>query len=950
MKIPQNLMGFLFLVLSMFLNIAIANEVNLSKDNEGQRQLVVASSNNFPPINLLNDSGELTGFAKDLMAAVAKSSDVEVRHIHSSVWTEVLKWLEEGKADLIHDTGFTPERESYLDFTVPIIEMPESIFVREKQFNIKNFAALKGKKVACVNQHITHIYLQRFKDFDCYLVNTPAEGLIALINGNAEAFIYPEQIILYLAQQLGLDHKVKIVGEPVRVLSWSMTVKKGNTELLVQLNRGIKAVKASGEYQRIYNKWFGKRLFSGYTQKEVYTITTVAVVLAILVVITIGLMIYSRSMRKANRALSESETKYRTLADKLPESIFLKDTNSVYIFCNQQFAESLGIKPTEIAGKTDFDFFPDSASGYREGDRKVLESGETIEFIENYEEEGRIKYINTIKTPVYNDEGKLTGVLGIFWDITEQRNLQDKLSATVTEYNAITATVPDVMYKLDREGRLTWWNSTLEKVTGLKPEQLQNLYGPRLIAEQDQDRVTHAIQQAFEHGYAEVEARLQTVNGEPPYYFNGARILDDNGKLLGLAGSGRDMSKQKEAEEQQEMLQQQLHQAQKMESIGQLTGGIAHDFNNMLTSILGYGALSLNGLEQDFDKDKLQTYLSEIIRSGERARDLVAQMLTFSRVHKGEERPVEIGDFIDQLISMLRPMIPTTIELKTIVDSHLPIVSIDPVMIQQVLINLCINARDAMEGQGTITVSTTRSQIQRQICDSCHSEFSGDYIQLTVTDTGQGIEPQDISRIFEPFMTTKEVGKGTGMGLAMVHGTTHEHLGHIGVTSQPGNTSITIYLPASNVVSHKPDKEESQDKTTLHYDSGKHHILVVDDEVSLVQLQKEMLSMHGYQVTAHHNALEALQAFVNNPDHYDLLITDQTMPDMSGGELAKKMLTIRPELPIVLCTGYSDQINEESAKQIGIQVFLKKPVNSQTLIKMVQQILIDEDVNQLSNS
>ena len=929
--------GLSVVIAYLTLNCALASEEIVQNAFSSKRQFVIASSNNFPPINLLDNNGELTGFARELSDAVARSVNVETRHIHSGVWTNVLKWLNEGEADLIHDTGYTQERTSYLDFTVPIIEMPESIFVREQQYDINNISSLSGKKVACVNQHITHIYLKQFKEINCYIVNTPAEGLVALINGNVDAFIYPEQIVLYLAQQLELEKRIKVVGESLRVLSWSMTVKKGNSEVLELLNRGIKSVKESGEYQLIYDKWFGKRPLFGYSMSEVFITAAVSVFLALLIAITISLFIYTRSMRRANQALVESENKYRTLADKLPQSIFLKDTSSVYVSCNQRFADSLGITPEEIVGKTDYDFF-DSADEYREGDRKILESKKTIEFIEKVQLEGKDRWISTIKTPVYNEKDELSGVLGIFWDITEQREMLKKYAEIIKEYDAITATVPDVMYKLNDKGCITWWNDTFEKVTSLSSDKLKNLYAPEVMAEQDRDRVASAMQQVFENGFSEVEAHLLTETGEVLYNFNGARLLDSRGNILGITGSGRDISKQRESEHQQELLQRQLEQAQKMESIGQLTGGIAHDFNNILASILGYSELTLDALNDAPSVEKLRRYITEINSSGKRARDFVKQMMVFSRENISEPHQVNVAQFINALLNMLRPIIPSTIDLVTEIDNNLPVIVIDPTMTQQMLLNLCINGRDAMGGSGKLTISITHENISEQICDSCHNIFSGDYIQFAVSDTGPGIGSELISSIFEPFMTTKEVGKGTGMGLSMVHGITHNHLGHIQVSSVPGKTTFKILLPASAADNSNIDNND--DSSTISGDNGEHHILVVDDEIQIAELLYEAFTSHGYRVTVKHNGEAALQTFINKPDDYDMVITDQTMPIMSGKNMAIKMLDIRPDLPVILCTGFSDQINEEEAKDIGIQAFLKKPVSTNDLLKIIPKFFI----------
>lgn len=931
----QSITISLLLLLPGLFQLGIADESN---EASSKLKLVIASSNNFPPINLLDDEGRLTGFARDLSDAVAEAVDVEVKRIHSNRWPNVLKWLDSGEADLIHDTGYTPEREAYLDFTLPIIEMPESIFVRDQRLDINDFKSLSGKKVACVNKHITHIYLQRFKDIKCHIVSTPLEGLLALIDGSVDAFIYPEQIVLYMAQKLNLDDKIKVVAEPLRILSWSMTVKKGNTKILELLNRGIRQVKKSGEYQTIYDKWFGKRALSGYSRNEVFLIILVTIFIALLIVVSVSSFIYTRGMRKANKELVASEDKFRTLANNLPESVFLKDPDSIYISCNKKYADSLGIKPYEIVGKSDYDFFPDLAELYHEGDRNVMESGKIKEFDEKSVINGKTHYSHIIKTPVYK-HNKLAGVLGVIWDITEQRKLQNELNKIVHEYNTITATVPDVMYTLNLNGELVWWNKTFERLTGLNEAELQGKNALDVIAENDREKVAAAIKQTVVKGFAEVEAGFITKNDEVLYVFNGAALRDEDGTVIGLAGSGRDISKQRASEKKQLKLQTQLQHAQKIESIGQLTGGIAHDFNNLLGSILGYSELCIDKLEKDGGiekvKPKLKKYVEQIHVAGKRGRELVKNMMSFSRVYEGEKVKVDIDAFIDELFSLLRPLIPASIELETQVDDNLPVVVVDPVMVQQMLINLCLNSRDAMSGAGKIVIAATISGLAEQTCDSCHNVFQGEYINISIRDSGEGIAPEIISRIFEPFVTSKEVGKGTGMGLAMVHGITHEHNGHIRVFTKPGDTSFNIYLPledSSHIIDDKGNKEEKN----IMYDKKHHNILVVDDEQAITMLQEELLSSQGYQVKVAHNGEDAYNLFMQNPDSVDLIISDQTMPVMTGKDLAIKIKESYPEIPFIICTGYTDKLDEAQAKDLGIYAFFRKPVDNYKLIEAIQ--------------
>lgn len=669
----------LLLLLNFILCMPLAANTPAQTDKPVTK-LIIASSNNFPPINMLDKDGNITGFAHDLSNAVAEALDLEVEYIHSPEWKQVLGWLTGGKANLIHDTGYTEERDQFLDFTQPIFKMDEVIFVHNDTLNINHFDDLAHKKVACVNKHITHHYLKKFPDINCYIVNTPSEGLIALINKNVDAFVYPKEIITYLSQHLALTEHIKIVSEPLRTLEWSMTVNEGNQQLLELLNKGIDQIRQNGQYEKIYQKWYGKQLFSGYSTQQLYSFISISVVASILLVLIIGLSFHLIKMRAVQHTLKQNKEKYRALAN---------------------------------------------------------------------------------------------------------------------EYNIVTNNVPDVIYKVDTNGRLQWWNQKLQTITGLTDKQLTNIPVLELFPAEARDSIQDAIKEVFTKGFSEIKAPLITVKGNTPYEFNGSQLLDINGQLIGLSGSGRDISHQVEIEKEREEFQNQLLQAQKMESIGQLTGGIAHDFNNMLSSILGFSDLAI-ALSKKLNNEKLDKYLGEIHNAGERARKLVQQMLAFSRKDSIEKSPLKIADVISDSIEILRPTISAVIDLKSHSEENIPLVIGNSVQLEQAIINLCINARDAIGNiPGKIEINLTHQPGVDLTCSSCCANFDGDFVALKISDTGNGIPPDIINKIFEPFFTNKEIGKGSGMGLSMIHGAIHSHSGHIVVDTSAAGTSFTMYLPVA---------------------------------------------------------------------------------------------------------------------------------------------------------
>jgi CheY-like chemotaxis protein/two-component sensor histidine kinase len=335
----------------------------------------------------------------------------------------------------------------------------------------------------------------------------------------------------------------------------------------------------------------------------------------------------------------------------------------------------------------------------------------------------------------------------------------------------------------------------------------------------------------------------------------------------------------------------------------------------------------------------LAEYLKQVQLSGKRARDLVSQLLTFSRTQNILLTKLPVPELVEEVTKMLRPMLPSSIEIKLDIENDLPPIMGNAVQLQQVLTNLLINARDAMEGHGLVTVEL-RFKERFNVCTSCHQTLSGQFVEVTVRDNGNGMAEDVLSRIFEPFMTTKDIGKGSGMGLSMVHGIVHAHGGHILVESSLNEyTAFHILLPAAKTQSL--GTIESQEMATPPIETTKNnsHILVVDDERAVAGFLSEFLESKGYKVTALNDSEQALQQFAEDPGFFDLVLTDQTMPKMTGAEMAKAMLALRADIPIVLCTGYSELINEERAQSLGIQGYMLKPVDSTKLFDMVESLL-----------
>jgi signal transduction histidine kinase len=387
-------------------------------------------------------------------------------------------------------------------------------------------------------------------------------------------------------------------------------------------------------------------------------------------------------------------------------------------------------------------------------------------------------------------------------------------------------------------------------------------------------------------------------------------------------------------QEEKLQLEKQLRQAQKMEAIGTLAGGIAHDFNNILAAVLGYAEIALDECR---GQPPLDGYLGEILKASHRAKDLTRQILTFSRQAEIAPKPVRIKSIVHEAVKLLRASLPTTIAIKEDLDCDATVMA-DPTQLHQVVMNLATNAAHAMEkGGGVLSIALEEASHPSIPPDTEGDGEARGYVRLTIADTGHGIDPSIRERIFDPYFTTKDKGKGTGMGLSVVHGIVKNYGGEIEVDSIIGEGAVfRIMLPLQPLDQIPPDAAPPSAAV-----SGHERILVVDDEPQIAQVLTLMLESLGYQVTAFTSSREARQALEQRPHDFDLLITDMTMPELTGDELARAVLAKHPDMRIILCTGFNEHMTEDRARRIGIRRLIHKPVLRRTLAEEVRRALED---------
>jgi PAS domain S-box-containing protein len=640
-----------------------------------------------------------------------------------------------------------------------------------------------------------------------------------------------------------------------------------------------------------------------------------------------------KRVRERTGELRESEETLRALLDASMEIALLSDKEGTILDLNDIAAATLGGTKAEIAGRNFADFMPPELAQARL--LKVEEAALTGSLVRFEDELGGRFFENSIY-PVRDSSGSVTALAVYARDVTEQRRAVEALRASEARYRTFFENSCDPMFML-RDDRFIDCNAATLAAFGFEnKEQLLDTHPAETSPEfqpsgkTSYEQARESIEITHSRGTHRFEWEHVRTDGKViPFDIAMTAIPSQEGMLL-LAVL-RDISDRKQAERDREELEAQLRQAQKLEAVGTLAGGIAHDFNNILTPIVVSTELLLMDKSRSDDD---RHYLDEILKASNRARDLVRQILSFSRRGEEERLPLKVGPVVKEAMKFLRASIPTTIEIRQELGTDATILA-NPVQLHQVLLNLCVNASHAMaDSGGALTVSLDRTELSEEDVPLSSGLVPGNYLKLTVSDTGPGIEAVTMEKIFDPFFTTKPREEGTGLGLSVVHGIVASHGGGIHVESEAGQGAVfTVYLPLHEGAAF----EEAPLEAPLP--RGEEAILLVDDDKAVLEVCRRMLTYLGYRVEALSDPLEALELFRERPDGYDLLITDLTMPKMDGLELARSIRTLKPRVPCVLMTGYGPRIDREEAVRAGVVELLKKPLGFRETATILRRVL-----------
>ncbi len=629
--------------------------------------------------------------------------------------------------------------------------------------------------------------------------------------------------------------------------------------------------------------------------------------------------------KQAEEALRKSEETLKSIFKAAPIGIGLVSAR-VIKQANDRLCEMVGYSRDELLGQSARMLYPtDKEFEYvgREKYAQITKFGTGTVETRWKRKDGRLIDVLLSSTPIDpNDWSR--GVTFTSLDITNRNQAERALRENEEKYRDLVENINDVIYVINTDGIITYISPVAEVQLGYSPSEVISKSFSEFVYHEDLPFVMGQFQKIHSGNIKPSQYRLVKKSGEILWIRSSSRPVFKGDNIIGYRGSFVDITNSKHMEEE-------LRQAQKMEAIGTLTGGIAHDFNNILGIILGNIELALDIVPEWIPA---RFNLEEIRIASLRAKDVVRQLLSFARKTKLEKKPTNIIPIVKESLNLLRSSIPTSIDIRQNIPENVDTILADPTQINQILINLCCNAEHAMPDGGVVAVTLKNIELDEKFSAKYPELSPGRYVNLTVADTGHGISQRDIDRIFDPYFTTKEIGRGTGMGLAVVHGIVKGQHGYITVESELGKgTTFNIYFP---VVEKEAVIETITDDKIP---TGEERILFIDDEESIAKLERQRLERIGYKVKATISPIEALEIFRSQPDAFDLVITDLTMPKMTGDKLAKEILNIRIDIPIILCTGFSEKISEEKSKELGIKSFLLKPLAMKDLAATVRQVL-----------
>lgn len=909
-----------------------------------QKHLVRVHIGDYAPYYSVTNN-KVGGLCVDYLDLVAKRAGFRIKYVTELSWSEALNDIRKHQnIDLLPAAYITEERTQYLNFTTEYLKSPSVIFTRNDGFLVSSMADLAGKTIAAEEDFATTIWLAKeFPDVKQLLKPTTVEALQALSSGEADAFIGDLTVSLYTSRVNGFNNLKVAAPSPFITDYNAMAVRNDWPELTSIINKTLQTF-TPAEHVVLRSQWSSPIHYDyGILPMDVFLwITGITGVFSI--IIFIGYRCNRRlnqevcSRKEAEQRSQISEAHLKSILRSAPIGIGLTEER-VFRFVNDQFAEMLGYTQTELIGQSSRMIYPSVDEFVRVGHDKYEEIKEkstgTVETMMQCKD-GELLDVLLSSTPLSQND-LAQGVTFTALDITERKHAEKAIRESKERFKDIAESLADTIWEVDPHGVFTYASQGAQNTLGYEPSEILGKRPLDFMSEEEACRIKLIFKEYASHHqpFTDLFNICQHKDGSLVYLSTSAKpIISQDGSLVGYRGVDKNITQQRHAETERRELELQLRQKYKMEAVGVMAGGMAHNFNNNLSIILG-------NLELSKMKLSPQSEICELVDNAKiavlRSRDLVKQIMTYSRKEEQQKAPLRLSLMIDETITLLKSTIPSSVYLQMNIcpDSTQTYIQANASQIQEILLNLCNNAVHAMDEQGKINISLEAVELEQQHIPANSPCKPGHLLCLSVQDTGCGITADILDKIFDPFFTTKELYEGTGMGLSTVQGVMSQLQGMITVESHVGHgTTFKLYFP---IVSQDQEVDIKNKEAVLL--KGTEKILLVDDDEMLVDLYNRMLSSQGYQVTAMTNSVDALEHFIANADSFKLVITDQTMPDLTGKELIQNIKQIKPDISTILCTGYSSKVDEAEAKKIGADSFLMKPLDLAELLQTIRRVL-----------
>ncbi len=880
--------------------------------------------------------GKLAGFDIDLLDIICHSNKISYS-IKIVSFQEALNMLREGKADVgIGAIYFTDERKRFINFTEPYLKTGLVYVIRagsdlngdlsNKRIGVKRFAT--GEKLA---MNLT----ERFQDLKIIPFDSTEESIDALIEGKVDVVIndYLNTESLMHEKYRGKIKIKKGLGGLPELLTRdeiAIAISKQRPDLLRQFNATIKNLKKSGMIGSLLEHWPSIHSLPDLKRYLIYALTGISFIILLFL-----LILKSLRKRQVLQLLRDSEQRYRAITENSPDAIITADQKGNIILANNSSLSLFGYSREEIIGKPLTILIPETCKHeHFLGFSRFLKTGKARLVGKTYETVTMRRDGTEFPVELSLSSWQVGGkrfFTGIIRDLTYKKEAEDRLIESERRFRSVIENAPNPVFIYCNDGNIVFVNRRFRKITGYNLNDINTLekFAEKAFPDREyREEVLKRFEEVLKSDSTIIDGEDMNItcsDGSVKIWnlqSSPIGLWDDKGAVLFIA---RDVTDHRRLEEQ-------LRQAQKMEVIGRFTGGIAHDFNNYLTAITGFSQLALIQLGEH----PISTTIENLLKAAEKAAGLTTQLLAFSRRQILRPEVVCLNDIITDMAKMIKRIIGEDIELRLMLDPLLWNTKVDRGQMEQVIMNLISNARDAMPGGGVLTIQTTNVLIDNEYASRHASVIPGEYVMMAIEDTGMGMTEEVKSRIFEPFFTTKELGKGTGLGLATVYGIVKQSGGNIWVYSEPDEgTTFKIYLPGTQ--EEKKPAKISEDVETLP--KGKEEVLVVEDNKEVRDFIKQVLQELGYKTLEAAEGIEALEILKEKGKNIDLVLTDVIMPNMRGDRLAERIKEDYPHIKVIFMSGYADNIiTKGGILKNGIN-YLQKPLTAVTLAQIIRKVL-----------